>query len=211
VFDELEQRGVGPVQVFDHEDERALRRHRLEKRAPGGEGLVAFRGSFALCGSNETRELAFDPRTLGGAREQRLDGRGQLVSRGRRVVGLEDAGVCLDDLAERPQRDAFPVRQAPSLPPVDELRLRIHVLSQLGREPALADARLADERDEVAGTFAQGAHVDLAEHFDLVVPADERRRARRLEVDAEPAARTVARQTGTGSALPFAETGSSCS
>ncbi len=132
VLDELEQRRVCPVEVLDDEDEGSLRRNRFEKGTPGGERLVAVRCGFALGGSNEPRELAFDPRPLGGAREERLDGCRELVARRRRVVGLENAGVCLDDLAERPQRDAFPVRQAASLPPVDELRLRIDVLAQLG-------------------------------------------------------------------------------
>jgi hypothetical protein len=132
MLDELEQRRVCPVEVLDNEDEGSLRRHGLEKGAPGGERLVAIRGSFALGGSNEPRELAFDPRALRSAGEERLDRCGELVARRRRVVGLEDAGVCLDDLAERPQRDAFAIRQAASLSPVDELRLRIHVFAQLG-------------------------------------------------------------------------------
>jgi hypothetical protein len=71
---------------------------------------------------------------------------------------------------------------------VDQLRLRVDVVAQLRHEPALADAGLADERDEVARRLPQCARVHLAQHPQLVVPARERRRARRLEVDAEPAA-----------------------
>ncbi len=41
----------------------------------------------------------------------------------------------------------------------------------------------------MARGLAQRAGVHLAKHFELVVPADERRRARRLEIDSEPAPR----------------------
>ena len=64
VLEELEQRRVRPVQVFDDEYERALGRDGLEERAPGREGLLALRGDVAFGRADETRELAFDPRTL---------------------------------------------------------------------------------------------------------------------------------------------------
>jgi hypothetical protein len=74
VLDELEQRRTCPLQVLDREHERPLRRHCLEEGPPRGERLVPLARGFTLGGADETRELAFDPSPLGGAREQRLDG-----------------------------------------------------------------------------------------------------------------------------------------
>ena len=85
----------------------------------------------------------------------------------------------LDHLGERPVRDAFAVGQAPALTPVDELGLALDHREELGDEPALADARDADERDELgrsllrapAGARPRGGSTSL-------LASDERRSAR---------------------------------
>ena len=48
--------------------------------------------------------------------------------RGR--VGFEDAGVGLQDLPQRPERDPLPIRQTPALPPGRELRPPIDIGEQ---------------------------------------------------------------------------------
>ena len=60
-----------------------------------------------------------------------------------------DAGLRLDDLAERPQRHTVAVCQAPALTPRDELGIVLHDLPELVDEAALADARHAHERHEL--------------------------------------------------------------
>jgi hypothetical protein len=66
--------------------------------------------------------------------------------------------VGLDDLAERPERDAVSVGQAPSLAPRDELLpLVVDVGEELGDHAALADPRLAHDRHELARAIAHRA------------------------------------------------------
>ena len=58
-----------------------------------------------------------EPRALVAFGKHRVELRRRDVGR----VGLEDAGVGLHDLAERPERDALAVREAPALSPGDQV------------------------------------------------------------------------------------------
>ena len=62
---EVEERLVGPVQVLEHEDERAQLGHRLEEVAPGRERLGApVSAELALaCEADESQEVRLDPAT----------------------------------------------------------------------------------------------------------------------------------------------------
>ena len=124
--------------------------------------------------------------------------RGGFVGR----VGLEDSGVGLHDLAERPERDAVPVREAAALPPVDELGPVVDPGAELREQAGLADAGLAGDRDELDLRLADHALERVLEQTQLAVAADERRRRGRFGVDAEPAASpTRARQVAHRLAL----------
>ena len=90
------------------------------------------------------------------------------------VVGLQDPGLGLHDLSERPEADPVPVRQAPSLPPRDELGELIDVASELPDETRLAEPRLGDDRDELGRGTGPGSLEELGEHRQLEVPPDER-------------------------------------
>ncbi len=112
--------------------------------------------------------------------------------RGRQVlvVGLEDAGLGLDDLAERPERDPLAVRQAAAVSPGDDVRPVVERRAQLGYEPALADARLAEHGDELHRRLALRAEERLEQERALVLAADERRVRRGLGLaDAAPRVR----------------------
>ena len=79
-------------------------------------------------------------------------------------------------------------------------------------EPRLADARRADERDELGVTLAAGAGERVAEQLDLVgcrPTSGARPRSREVGADRERA--PTACQASTGSVLPFARTGSNAS
>ena len=66
-----------------------------------------------------------------------------------RWVALEDAGLRLDDLGERPERNPIAVRERASLPPRDEVSGRVDSAKELEDNSALADSGHADECDEL--------------------------------------------------------------
>ena len=104
-------------------------------------------------------------------------------------VRLEDAGVRLHHLAERPEADALAVGERAALPPVDELGVPLDRLEELVDEPALADARLPDEGHELCGAPASHALEGIEERVELTAAPDERRPHPARDVDADAAAR----------------------
>ena len=98
--------------------------------------------------------MLLDPCRLGLVRDDAANGIRHFRRRLIGAIGLEYPGLGFDDLGERPQRDALPVRQATALTPADEVRIGVDVMEELEDEPALADARFADERDELDDAVA---------------------------------------------------------
>ena len=95
----------------------------------------------------------------------------------------------LQNLAQRPERDPLPVGQAASLAPADELRALVYVAEQLGAQPALATARLADERDQCNRAIARAAIKQALQQRLLHLTPDEQRVARADQVGAETSQR----------------------
>ena len=90
--------------------------------------------------------------------------------------------------------------------PPDLLDDAVEVLLELPGEPALADARLADERDEARASLAPDRVELLLEEAQLVGPADERRLERVRAARAAALADDTDRQPGgdrRGLALEF--------
>ncbi len=172
------------MEVFEEEDERPPCGGRLDVALPGAKRLLAI-GVAAPREPHEWCQACLQP--LGVVDSQ--EGLAELVLCLRRVVGLEDARVCLDDLAERPERDAVAVRWAPALSPVDELRPVVDPRAELGEQSRLADAWLACDRDELDLRLTDHALERVLEQTELAVAADERRRRRRFRVDSETARR----------------------
>jgi hypothetical protein len=87
VLEELDQRGVGPLNVLDDEDHRVLLGHPLEEQAPGGEEVLPV-GRDAVGEPEQVPEPGLDERTLLRVRDDLLDHRGQLAERllGRLVL-----------------------------------------------------------------------------------------------------------------------------
>ena len=174
VVDEVEQMLVGPVQVLEDEDERPLRGEILEEPPPSRERLAATVAA-RLGGAREPDErpqVQHDPGVGHAVVELPLGALGR--------VGLEDPKLGLDHLAERPERDAVAVRQAPALPPRDDVRVGLDQVVELEHEPALADPGNADERHELHGALLAGARERVREHVELAAPPDERRPADQL-------------------------------
>ena len=119
IVDEVEQAVVGPVQILEDEHQRPLLGQRLEQAAPRRERLVAAvaRVLAGRAEADERAQEAADPAALRLVGEDVLEHRGQLRLGGVERVALEDPGLRLHDLAERPVAEALAVGQRPALPP----------------------------------------------------------------------------------------------
>ena len=164
VLDEVEHRLLGPVDVLEEEDERlhvAERVHHLA-RCPGD----LLGATLAFDGFQQARGQADEvcDRVVLAALAKLLE---CLLE--RLVVGDPDRR--LDHLCERPVRDAFAVRQAAAL----EHACAVHRVDELAGQPALADSRLAVDREDVRAAVAQRSLVRVLKQLQLGLAADERR------------------------------------
>src|SRR6266540_63161 len=105
-------------------------------------------------------------------------------------VGLEDPGVALHHLDQRPEGDSLPVRERAALAPIDQLGIGVDHTAELGYEPRLPDAGNPHERDELRCALATRAGQSVSQEAELFAASDELRRPALLDVDAEaPAGR----------------------
>ena len=116
VLQEREQRRVCPVDVLHGKHQWRLLRHRLQEPPPSREQLL-LRGDLARLDPEQGEQPCPQPRQVVGCGQDRIQFRGRNVLR----VRLEDSRMGLHDLAQRPERDPLPVRQAAALPPRDQL------------------------------------------------------------------------------------------
>ena len=192
VPDEGEQGVVGPVQVLEHDHQRPPGRHRLQEAAPGGEDLVLLRGArpggHVAGQAEQRRQPRLQPLALGRLLDRGGDDVGQLGRDRRRAVELEDAGLGLEHLPERPEADALPVGQAVALAPGDQLGLGVHERAELPDQPALAHPGLAGDGDQPHRGLVPGAGVGAPQPVQLALPAQERRGRRLVDGDPGPAA-----------------------
>ena len=204
VVDEVEQARVGPVEVLEDEDDRAVVGDALEERPPRREQLLASAGG-RIADAEQGEERRLDPAGSSSSGTKRSTVARDLRAGGRLVVGLEQAGPRADHLAERPERDALAVGRRAALVPVDGLDDAVDVLQELPGEAALADAGRPGDRHEPRAALAGGRVEQVLEQPQLVVAADERRleavarvRGRRARRRPEPRATPA-----TGAALPL--------
>src|SRR5262249_60814828 len=139
--------------------------------------------SFFPADSDQWTKVALDPGGIVPVGDRFREGMPQLRLRPICTVALEDLGVRLDDLADRPERDALPVGQTSPLPPAERLVARQRP-KELERQPALPDARDTDERDELRLAIEANAFGGVEQQRELLVAADQRRSPRLLHVDA---------------------------
>ena len=135
--------------------------------------------------ADERTELALEPRGLAPRRDEARDRARELVGRDLGVVGLEDPGLCLHDLAERPVGDTLAVGQRAAAAPDDQVGIALDHLPELLDEAALADPRHADERHELRALLAPNPVECVGEQGDLARPAHERGVADRFVLEAE--------------------------
>ena len=145
--------------------------------------------------------MTLEPLCVGVVRNESPDRVAQLGRGSRLVVRLEHPGLCLEDLSERPEADALAIGQRASLTPVGELAACLDRLEELVDEPALADARHADERDELGLAILPHTPERCDEDVELLFPADERRAPAALHVDVRPGPQHLPDRNGLGLAF----------
>ena len=163
VLDEVEHRLLGPVDVLEEEDERLHVGKRAHDLAGGPRDLL--RAALALDSFQEARSQADqvgDSIVFAAGAE--------LLERLFERLVVRDPDRRLDHLGERPVRHAFAVRQAAAL----EHARAVHGVDELAHEPALADARLAVDREEVRAAVTTRSLVRVLEQLQLGLATDER-------------------------------------
>ena len=118
VVDEVDEAGIGEVEVLEDEDDRGGRGEPLEECPPRPEELLR---ADAGLDAEQGQEGGLDPAAVVGVRnvlgEHRRDARS---CRGR-VVRLEQPRPPPDHLAERPEADPVAIRRVPALVEPDRL------------------------------------------------------------------------------------------
>ena len=144
----VEQRRLRPVGVIDHERERRLPGEAADELLQRPVGVLAGLAALqADRGGHAPHGDRGDPQ-LGGE-----------------LVGAALAAHLLDDLAQRPQRDPFAVLAAAA---------GAHGALQLRDEARLADARLAEDREQLRRAPLGDARERLAQRAQLLVAPDQR-------------------------------------
>ena len=160
VLDQVEERRLRPVDVLEHDDERALARERLEQHPHRPEELV------------DKVVLLREPECGREALEHRLvvaDDPGELLERRRGVV-VDDARGLSHRLRERPERDSPPVGEAAA---AEDVRLALDRAGELGHEARLADARVGEQRHEPAGAISPRPPELALEERQLALAPDQ--------------------------------------
>ncbi len=141
-FDEIEERGCGPVHVFDDEEQRALVREAGEQPAGGEGGVLGLRGSL-----------------------RESDGDCELVGQARGVVGPQPSAkpfgrVAVGELVQQLAKRRVRVVAAVGLAMGDDcVRHALQAIDALGREACLAQAWGAEHGDQ-AGTPGSDGGLD---------------------------------------------------
>ena len=160
VLDQVEQQGLRPLHVVDHQHDGPHCRGGAQEAAHDEERLLGRRRRAG----EERRDAGRDARRL-LARQQRLDGRPDLVASragGKPQVLAQGVG----QRRERPAAGGVAVR-------AEHRRLRPEPARELREEPRLADTRRAQDRGEARARRTHRALVDGQQAAELLVTADE--------------------------------------
>ena len=204
IVDEVEQAVVGPMEILEDEHERPALRERLEEAPPRGEGLrLALPLQVRLAGDPDQRpQVRLDPAPLGRLLDEVLGRGAQLRARPPRRSRSRGFPPGLHHLGQSPERHPLAVRQRPALPPRDQLEVRLDDPEKLEDEPALADSRHADQRDQLGRPFLPCPRERRTSSVELALPSDQRRARPRAGRPRRSATPLDGLQDRTGSAFP---------
>ena len=188
VLDGVEQAVVGPVDVLEGDHERVPVGDRLDAAAQSGEEGLAHALRVVLLRHELGRhvhaeqpadERGLPVRGLADPAHQLADVGAQLAPGLLGGVRLDDPALVAQHLAERPEHDAAPVGEAAAGAHGRSRRMAPEARLELAQQARLADACLADDRDEVRRSLADDALVEAVERGQLLLAPHERRLARR--------------------------------
>ena len=203
ILEEVEQTGVRPLKIFEHEDRRRIVRQALEEDSPGREEVLLVSRN-ALIEPQEVRQTGLDPGPLLAVEEVFLEGEPQLRARRFRFFVLQDAAAHAHHLGERPIRDPLAVRKAAAAMPERVAGQTVDVLLELPGKPGLADARNAGDEGELGALFVRRIVEQLLHEPELSIPADEWRfEAARAEQSLRPCDDPQRAPEGHGLGLPL--------
>ena len=165
MLDHVEQRLLGPVHVLEHQHERLCVGELLGPPQRGPAQLPRL----VLSALGRTEHTQRSAEEIG---DRLALARGaQLLERLARRVVVADPGARLDHRRQRPVRDALAIGER--APPQ-----RCHAfepLCELGDQAGLAETGLAEDRQELAASIADGAGERVLEQRQFRLTADERR------------------------------------
>ena len=187
MVDKVEQPVVGPVQIFENQHQRPAIGQPLEQAPPGRKRFLAS-GRDGIAGSSDAHQrlhVALHPVALTLISQRQGDHLAQLGQGRVGAVVVKDAGLCLDDLRQRPEALALAVGKGSSLTPEVELGGRVGGLEQFGDQTALADSGHADQREQLGRRLALAPRERLAEKTEFAGPADDRVERLFVQVAAE--------------------------
>ena len=182
VLDEVEQAGVGPLEVLEDEHGRPLLGEPLEEEPPGREEILPV-GRGPLREPEQVGEPRLEPAPLLRVGDVLLDRGPELRERGLGRLLLEDPGPHRAPSPRAPSRRRRPRRRDSGRGATRRcLDQAVDVLLELPREPRLPDPGDARRpRRAVPCPPRRDAVEELLDEAQLAVAADERRlEARRL-------------------------------
>ncbi len=162
------------MDVLEHERGGHLIGQTFVEPPPCGEQVLAVTGRTRL-EPEQAHQSRLDPPPLLGVGDRMLDGRPQLRQRRRRVLTLDDRGVRPDHLGERPERDAFPVRQASAAMPSRVDREPVDVLLELPHQARLPETGAADHGQQLRLAALPARVEQILQHPQLAITPEERR------------------------------------
>jgi hypothetical protein len=180
-LEHVDHRRARPVEVLDHEDDRALRSQGGDESRPGPGQLVGhglrLETVERVTGQSDAGR---DRQRVGGLldvvrRERLLDGLGELGPGFLGGLAERDPRGLPKHLPERPVGDPLPGREA--APPEDGRGLghRLHEPDELERQPRLADPGRPEHGDQPRPPGLDRLVEERDERQKLPVPPDHRR------------------------------------
>ena len=186
------------MQILEDKHRRAPVGDVLEEPSPGREQLLAFGGRRRFDTEQWEQPLAEPCAALALGKYALEFGLGD-----GRGVGLQDPGMGLEDLSQRPIRDALSVREASPLAPDGDVGRAVEVRPELGDDPALPDPGFADDGDELDATPGDRLLEYAPEDREVHLATDEWGVVRTREVGAQVRTRRDRMEDADGLGLAF--------
>ena len=173
VLDEVEQRGVRPLEVLEDQDDRIAVGEPFEEQPPGAEQLVAIARTTVL-EPDQGCEPGLDPSSLVRLPDLLVEHRPELGHRRLAGLLLGDPALPADHLRERPVGQAVSVGRAAATEPVHVACETVEVAAELRGQPRLPGTGATGDRHEEGAALVRRGVVRLLDDPKLAVASDER-------------------------------------